>query len=88
MKILIWIGCILLYGIVNAMCRAQGIILGGLPTALMFFGIFFLAGTLCRLWDKRRGRNQGDGEEVCTEEIAEEAEEKTEEKTKEENENE
>lgn len=84
MKILIWIGCILLYGIVNAMCRAQGIILGGLPTALMVFGIFFLASTLCQLWDKWRGRNQGDGEEACTEEIAEEAEEKT----KEENENE
>ena len=52
MKILIWAGCILLYGIVVGVVFA-GYRLGVIPTVLLFFGMGCLGRFLCKLWDER-----------------------------------
>lgn len=54
MKILIWLGCALVYGIVQTVARSQGVVLGGLPTALLAFVAIAAAFSLCKLWDKRK----------------------------------
>lgn len=52
MKILIWIGCAFIFGLINATCIAVGISLGGIPTVLIAAALFFLAKLLCKKWDK------------------------------------
>lgn len=53
MKVLIWIGCLFAKGIVVTLLGYAGIILGGLPTVLLFVATCWLADTLCRKWDLR-----------------------------------
>jgi hypothetical protein len=43
MKVLIWIGCIFCLGICFALIKNAGIILGGIPSALMFGGMWWIA---------------------------------------------
>ena len=53
MKILIWIGCALVYGIVITLLNLAGLELGGLPVVVFCALIFWLARTLCRIWDRK-----------------------------------
>lgn len=53
MKALIWIGCIFSLSLCTVLIKNCGIILGGIPTALMFGGMWWLATTLCKKWDAR-----------------------------------
>lgn len=48
MKILIWFLCILANSIITAIIKANGIILGGIPTFIMYMITFAVARTLCR----------------------------------------
>ena len=52
MKVLIWLGCIFGYSILMVTLSNSGIMLGGLPTALLFAGMIGIAGRLCRNLDK------------------------------------
>jgi hypothetical protein len=53
MKILIWLGCALLYGVVITVFKFAGYQLGGLPAALIGALVLWLAITLCKLWDRK-----------------------------------
>lgn len=55
MKIVIWIGCCFAYGFIVTLFRQFGIILGGIPTAILAAVTFFTARTLCKMWDKKQG---------------------------------
>ena len=57
MKILIWTGCIFGLSIFITMLRTGGILLGGIPTALLYGGMFWLARTLCKKWDNHKKDN-------------------------------
>lgn len=58
MKVLIWFCCILVYSIVVTSLRYAGVILGGIPTALLsFLLVFFPAPALCRAWSRRKKRH-------------------------------
>ena len=46
MKVLIWIGCMFINAVITVLLNSQGILLGGIPTALLFFGCFMLAKVL------------------------------------------
>lgn len=54
MKFLIWFLCILANAIITVLINNAGIILGGIPSALMFAATFGLARTLCKKWDAHK----------------------------------
>lgn len=62
MKILIWIGCFLVFSILQVGYKHSGILLGAIPTALLAMGGFWLtwriAKKLCNKWDQRKTGKQ------------------------------
>ena len=50
-KAMIWMGCIFCFSLVTVFARNSGIILGAIPTTLLFAGMCWLARTLCEKWD-------------------------------------
>ena len=73
MKILIWIGCVVVYSVVVTALKFGGVYLGALPVALLFLLLVLLpAPALCRVIDKKRsaGGESGKswpapGEKLC-----------------------
>jgi len=59
-KILIWLLCALVYGVANALLQEAGMLLGGIPTALLCLALGGLAVFLCRAWDKRKAKEAPD----------------------------
>ena len=57
MKALIWIGCIFSLSVCTVIIKNCGIILGGIPAALMFGGMWWTATTLCKKWDERNAKS-------------------------------
>ena len=51
MKIAIWCICIILNAVITVALKYNGIILGGVPTAILFACTFGLAVLLCKKWD-------------------------------------
>lgn len=62
MKALIWIGCIFSLSFCMVFIKNAGIILGGIPSAAMFAGMWFLARFLCKKWDERKKSKNDDNE--------------------------
>ena len=59
MKVLIWLGCILAYSVLQTVLKGQGIILGGVPTVLLALVLVFLpAPAICKAWDKRKAKKK------------------------------
>ena len=54
MKFLIWFSCFFVFAVVQMLIRDAGIILGGIPTALLAALTFWIAGKLCVRLDLRR----------------------------------
>lgn len=58
MKILIWGGMIFAVSAITTALRMNGILLGAIPTMLIYGAALFLAGTLCKLWDHHRNEKE------------------------------
>ncbi len=57
MKIVIWLGCILVFSLAQLILATQGIMLGGIPTALLAAVLVFIpAPALCKKWQERHGQ--------------------------------
>ena len=54
MKVLIWICGILLYVIITLIFKYNGVILGGIPTAILFGITMWGIHTLCKKWDNHK----------------------------------
>ena len=54
MKAIIWIVCIVALSTCMVLIKNCGIILGGIPSALMFGGMLWLAKKLCSKLDEKR----------------------------------
>ncbi len=52
MKVLIWVGCVFAYAVVTVLINSSGIMLGAIPTVLLFGGTMWLARTLCSKYDE------------------------------------
>lgn len=52
MKVLIWFLCIFACAIITSLIKETGIILGAIPTVILFTGTMWLARTLCKKWDE------------------------------------
>lgn len=64
MKVLIWFLCIFGYALLMTLIQVSGgAALGGIPTLLLFWGMMWLAKTLCLQWDihcmKKNARAEG-----------------------------
>ena len=54
MKVLIWVGCLFVVTFIRTCIQESGTILGGLPTALLYLGAYFIARSLCKLLDESK----------------------------------
>ena len=54
MKALIWILCAMVTAAITTICKMNGILLGGIPTALLWGAAIALAGILCQKLDEKR----------------------------------
>ena len=54
MKFLIWFLCILSNPIIITLIKKAGVILGAIPTMILFGATSWLAMTLCKKWDKHK----------------------------------
>ena len=73
MKILIWVACLLANSIITVVIKANGIILGGIPTFIMYMITFAVARTLCEKWEehkKNKEQRNRVGKDKYTERIA------------------
>ena len=58
MKIFIWVACLFANSIITAVIKANGIILGGIPTFIMYMITFAVARTLCEKWEEHKKNNE------------------------------
>ncbi len=58
MKALIWFLCIFANALITTLLKESGIILGGIPTVLLFAGTMWLARTLCKKWDTHKANKE------------------------------
>lgn len=60
MKVLIWILCIFANALITTILKEGGILLGAIPTMILFAATLWLARTLCEKWDEHKGRGGDD----------------------------
>ncbi len=46
MKVFIWVVCVFVYALIQTLLTESGIILGGIPTAILFATMMYVARTL------------------------------------------
>ena len=63
MKVLIWILCIFANALITTILKESGILLGAIPTMILFGAMFWLARTLCKKWDEHKGRGDDNGKD-------------------------
>ena len=56
MKVLIWILCIFANTLITTILKESGILLGAIPTMILFGAMLWLARTLCKKWDEHKER--------------------------------
>ncbi len=58
MKVFIWFLCLCVYGVITVLFYNAGILLGAIPTVILVGGVMWLAKTLCKKWDERKGEKK------------------------------
>ena len=54
MKVLIWVLCLFLNALITTIIKDNGVILGAIPTVILYGVTIWLARTLCKRWDERK----------------------------------
>ena len=54
MKVLIWFLCIFTNALITTLIKEAGVILGAIPTVILYGATFWLARTLCKKWDEHK----------------------------------
>ncbi len=54
MKVLIWVLCFFLNALISAIIKGNGVILGAIPTVILYGVTIWLARTLCKKWDEHK----------------------------------
>ena len=58
MKVLIWIGCFFVNALITTILKESGIILGGIPTVILYGVTVVVAPFLCKKWDEHKGHKE------------------------------
>ena len=53
MKVLIWVGCIIVLAVIQTIIRSMGITLGAIPTVILYGAGCWIASTLCKKYDEK-----------------------------------
>lgn len=61
MKVLIWILCFFANALITTVLKESGILLGAIPTMILFGATLWLARTLCKKWDEHKERGDDNG---------------------------
>ena len=64
MMVAIWIGCFLFLGVILGLIRSSGFVLGGIPTVLMFGGMWCFARFLVNKWETHNNAKSDDKDET------------------------
>lgn len=59
MKFLIWFLCIFANALITTLIKDAGVILGAIPTVILYGATFWLARTLCKKWDEHKEHKKG-----------------------------
>ena len=62
MKALIWFGCVLFVAVIQTVFRQSGIMLGAIPTVILYGGMIWLATYLCKKYDESKASSQDKSE--------------------------
>ena len=54
MKVLIWVLCLFANALITTIIKGSGVILGAIPTVILYGVTIWLARTLCKKWDERK----------------------------------
>ena len=54
MKVLIWVICIFVNALITTIIKGSGVILGAIPTVILYGVTIWLARTLCKKWDEHK----------------------------------
>ena len=54
MKFLIWFLCIFSNALITTLIKESGVILGAIPTVILYGATFWLARALCKKWDEHK----------------------------------
>ena len=77
MKVLIWIGCILIASIIKVLVAGNGS-MGAIPTMILYGAMFAAAGGLCKAWDNRKTSKEApDDSTLATENLVNSPEDAT-----------
>lgn len=57
MKFLIYFGCFVVLSVIQTLIRNAGIILGGVPTVLLWSLTYWIAKNLSKAWEAKHGTN-------------------------------
>lgn len=60
MKFLIWFLCIFANAIITTIIKEAGVILGAIPTVILFGATMWLAKTLCKKWDEHKENKEAE----------------------------
>ena len=63
MKVLIWAGCIIALAIIQTAITRAGILLGGIPTMILYGAGIWIASVLCKKVDENNGSNKNQDEQ-------------------------
>ncbi len=58
MKVIIWLACFFVNALITTAFRSNGILLGAIPTVLLFSATVWVARALCRKWDDHKGNKE------------------------------
>ena len=58
MKAVIWIGILFVVSAINTLLGMNGILLGAIPTVLIYCAAIWLAATLCKVWENHRNEKE------------------------------
>ncbi len=63
MKVLIWLLCIFANALITTLIKESGVILGAIPSVILFSITMWLARTLCNKWDEYK-ENKADSKNI------------------------
>lgn len=64
MKVLIWVLCFFANALITTIIKGNGVILGAIPTVILYGVTIWLARTLCKKWDERKADKTIDQKEM------------------------